>query len=190
MACSAAPPQKRENNVINRSSTGTCGIGASNVSVERFEASWKVSQERGYPSYATLQPLYNLSDRATYKQTYEPLSQRYDLGVLPYFALASGFLSGKYRSEADLEKSPRRMFVQKYLNERGSRILTALDEIARQYHATPTQVALAWLLARPSVTAPIVSATSVEQLQDLLKSTEMKLDGAALQRLNQASAYE
>src|SRR5262249_51468970 len=110
------------------------------------------------------------------------------LGVLPYFSLASGFLTGKYRSEADLSKSPRGQTVKKYFNERGHWILQALDQVARQYDSTPARVALAWLLARPTVTAPIASATSLAQLQDLPEATRLELSAAAVESLKEASA--
>ena len=111
------------------------------------------------------------------------------IGVIPYFSLASGFLTGKYRSEKDLENRSRGSRVQKYLNPRGLRILAALDEVSKQYSATPAQVSLAWLLAKPTITAPIASATSVKQLDELLGATRVKLDVSAVQKLDQASAY-
>jgi aryl-alcohol dehydrogenase-like predicted oxidoreductase len=132
--------------------------------------------------------LYNLYERQPYESELEPLCLREKLGVLPYFALASGFLTGKYRSEADLKKSARGQGVKKYLNERGMRILRGLDEIAKQYDATPAQIALAWLIARPSVTAPIASATTLEQLHDLVEATRLQLDPDAIEVLNRASA--
>ena len=112
------------------------------------------------------------------------------MGVIPYFSLASGFLTGKYRSEADLEQKPRAQFVKKYLNERGFRILAALHRVAEKYGSTPTKLSLAWLLARSSITAPIVSATSLEQLNDLIDATTLTLDDSSIQELNDASAYE
>jgi len=118
-----------------------------------------------------------------------PLCLRENLGVIPYFSLTSGFLAGKYRSEADLRKSARATFVKKYLNERGFRILNALDQVAKTHSSTPTRVALAWLLAQPSVTAPIANATNLDQLHELLSAAGVKLDPRSLQKLNQASAY-
>jgi aryl-alcohol dehydrogenase-like predicted oxidoreductase len=109
--------------------------------------------------------------------------------VIPYFSLASGFLTGKYRSQEDLSKSARGRFVQKYMNDRGFRILDGLERVARQHGSTPGKVAIAWLLARPSITAPIASATSLEQLKDLIDAVNLKLDPAAIDQLNQASAY-
>ncbi len=164
-------------------------IGASNYSAERLAQALEVSEQNGLPRYECLQPLYNLYDRAEYEQQLGPLCVENGLGVIPYYSLASGFLTGKYRSEADLAKSARGKDNKKYLNERGFRILAALDQVARQYDANPTRVALAWLIARPCITAPIASATSLEQLTDLIEATKLELDQAAIDLLNQASAY-
>jgi aryl-alcohol dehydrogenase-like predicted oxidoreductase len=117
------------------------------------------------------------------------INSKKSFGVIPYFSLASGFLAGKYRSEADLAKSARATFVKKYLNERGFRILGALDQVAKTHSSTPTRVALAWLLAQPSVTAPIASVTNLDQLHELLSAADLKLDPESLEKLNQASAY-
>jgi aryl-alcohol dehydrogenase-like predicted oxidoreductase len=163
-------------------------IGASNYNGERLEEALKVSEEKGLPRYESLQPLYNLYDRSDYEQNIEPTVLKHNIGVIPYFSLASGFLTGKYRSEEDLSKSARGAGVKKYLNERGFRILAALDEVAMQYGSNLARVALAWLIARPSVTAPIASATNLNQLKDLVKSTRLQLDPAAIEKLNQASA--
>lgn len=164
-------------------------IGASNYSADRLREALQISRDSGLPRYESLQPNYNLYDRADYESDLERVCVENGLGVVPYFSLASGFLTGKYRSEADLASSSRRQFVQGYLNDRGTRILRALDEVARDAHSTPAKVSLAWLMARPSITAPIASATSLEQLQDLIDATELKLDVSAIQRLNNASAY-
>jgi aryl-alcohol dehydrogenase-like predicted oxidoreductase len=164
-------------------------IGASNYTAERLAAALGASEQHGYPRYASLQPHYNLYERAGYEAALEPLCLAKGLGVIPYFSLASGFLTGKYRSESDLAKSPRGQGVKKYLDERGLRILAALDQVAREKHSTPGKVALAWLLARPSITAPIASATSVEQLRDLIDATNLTLDRASIELLNQASAW-
>jgi aryl-alcohol dehydrogenase-like predicted oxidoreductase len=164
-------------------------IGASNYTAERLGAAREASEQGGYPRYETLQPQYNLCERASYESALEPLCLSNGLGVIPYFSLASGFLTGKYRSESDLSKSPRGQSVKKYLNERGLRILGALDQVAREHHATPGKVALAWLLARPGITAPIASATSVEQLRDLVDATRLTLDAASVELLNHASAW-
>ncbi|XWW44255.1 aldo/keto reductase [Fibrella sp. USSR17] len=162
-------------------------IGASNFTPDRLRESMELSATQGYPAYQSLQPEYNLYDRETYEQQYEPIVKQYGLGVINYYALASGFLTGKYRSEADLSKSPRGQGVKKYLNDRGFRILKALDEVAEQYSATPAQISLAWLMAHPGITAPIASATSVEQLHDIAKAAELKLDEAAISQLTTAS---
>jgi len=164
-------------------------IGASNHSAERLAQALEVSQQHGYPGYQSLQPEYNLYDRAGYETKLESVCQKHALGVIPYFSLASGFLTGKYRSEDDVSKSARAQFVKKYLNERGFRILQALDQVAGRLHSTPAKVSLAWLLARPSITAPIASATSLDQLRDLMEATGLELDRSALELLNQASVY-
>jgi aryl-alcohol dehydrogenase-like predicted oxidoreductase len=163
-------------------------IGASNYSGKRLAEALEVSRKHGYPRYESLQPNYNLYDRAEYEADMEPVCLEHGVGVISYYSLASGFLTGKYRSEADLAKSPRGKGVQAYLNERGFRILRALDEVAGAYHSTPAQVALAWLIARPSITAPIASATSLEQLDDLIAAAHLQLDQPAIEKLNQASA--
>lgn len=163
-------------------------IGASNYGAPRLAEALATSDRLGLPRYQTLQPLYNLIDRAPYEAELKAVCERERLGVLPYFALASGFLTGKYRSEADLASSSRGAFVKHHLNERGLRILAALDQVAAECAATPARVALAWLIAQPTVTAPIASATSLTQLDELVKATELQLDAQALARLNQASA--
>ncbi len=164
-------------------------IGASNYSADRLGEALKLSRERGLPRYESLQPEYNLADRAGYEQALEPLVRQEQVGVIGYYSLASGFLSGKYRSEADLGKSAVRSGkVKSYLNPRGLGILAALDEVAGALHATPAQVALAWLIARPGVTAPIVSATSVPQWQELAGAASLTLSAGQIARLDQASA--
>jgi len=163
-------------------------IGASNFGADRLAESLKASRQRGWPAYQSLQPHYNLCERADYEQKLEPLCREAGLGVIPYFSLAAGFLTGKYRSEADLAKSPRGQGIKKYLNERGFRILGALDQVAKQTASTPAAVALAWLLARPSITAPIASATSLEHLDALIAGTRLQLDAAAVAVLDRASA--
>jgi aryl-alcohol dehydrogenase-like predicted oxidoreductase len=164
-------------------------IGASNYSAERLAESLKVSEQNRFPRYESLQPLYNLYDRADYEKELEPICREKGLGVISYYSLASGFLTGKYRSEEDLSKSVRGKGVKKYLNERGFRILKALDEVASQHDSTPARIALAWLIARPGITAPIVSATSLEQLNDLVEATKLELDQSSIELLNQASAW-
>jgi len=164
-------------------------IGASNYTAERLSEALKVSEQRNYPRYESLQPHYNLYDREDYERTLEPTCLQHGLGVIPYFSLASGFLTGKYRSEKDLSRSPRGQSVKKFLTERGTRILRALDQAAEQHNSTPGKIALAWLIARPSITAPIASATSVDQLRDLADATRLELDQASIEMLNEASAY-
>jgi len=164
-------------------------IGASNYTADRLSQALDVSEQSGIPRYESLQPQYNLYDRADYEQHLEPLCLEKGIGVINYYALASGFLTGKYRSEADLGKSARGKDIKKYLNDRGFRILEALDQVASQYDSNPMTVALAWLMARPSITAPIASATSLEQLNDLIEATHLQLDQVAIELLTQASAY-
>jgi aryl-alcohol dehydrogenase-like predicted oxidoreductase len=164
-------------------------IGASNFSVERLHESLKVSREKGLASYQSLQPEYNLFDREKYETTLEPFIKEQKIGVISYFSLASGFLSGKYRSVADLEGSSRSSMVKKYLTERGMRILKALDEVSAKYNSNPAAVSLAWLIARPTITAPIVSATTVSQLKDLAQATTLQLSKETIETLTSASAY-
>lgn len=163
-------------------------IGASNFTAARLASSLEVSKQNGWPRYESLQPNYNLYDRAGFESELEPLCLRENIGVISYFSLASGFLAGKYRSEADLEGRARAGMVKKYVNDRGYRILAALDEVAKEQNSSLVQVALAWLIARPSITAPIASATSVEQLKDLLAATKLTLTPVSIARLNEASA--
>ncbi|HLX45001.1 MAG TPA: aldo/keto reductase [Bryobacteraceae bacterium] len=163
-------------------------IGASNYKADRLEAALAASRDQGLPAYHSLQPLYNLYERAGYEEALEGVCVKHSLGVIPYYSLASGFLTGKYRSEADVAGRPRGGGLKKYFDERGQRILKALDEVAAETESKPASVALAWLIARPSITAPIASATSIEQLQDLVKGADLKLDRAAIEKLNQASA--
>jgi aryl-alcohol dehydrogenase-like predicted oxidoreductase len=165
-------------------------IGCSNFTAERTNESLAASSKHGWPRYESLQPHYNLYERAAYETTLEPLALQENLGVIPYYSLASGFLTGKYRSQDDLKKSPRGQTVKKYLNDRGFRILQALDQVAERRQSKPAQVALAWLMARPSITAPIASATSVEQLNELVQATQLELDRESIEKLNKASAYE
>lgn len=164
-------------------------IGASNYSGKRLKLALETSQSKGLTGYQTLQPLYNLYDREEYERELEPLVEEKGLGVITYASLASGFLSGKYRSRADLAKRARGPRVSKYLNERGLRILKALDEAAQKLGSRPATVALAWLMTRKSVTAPIASATTLEQLNELIKAVNLKLDSAVIGLLDTASAY-
>jgi len=164
-------------------------IGASNYDAKRLDQALKVSEQQGFPRYQCLQPLYNLYDRADFEKDLESLCRQQGLSVISYFSLASGFLTGKYRSAEDLTDRARADMVKKYLDERGLRILAALDKVARQHELAPVKVALAWLIAQPSITAPIASATSLEQLQMLIDATAVELDRSAVDLLNAASAY-
>ena len=163
-------------------------IGCSNFTAARLTESLEASARLGLPRYESLQPEYNLYDRAGFEGELERTCRENGIGVITYFSLARGFLTGKYRSKADLGQSPRGEGIGgKYLDDRGFRILAALDEVAAQHRATPAQVALAWLMTR--VTAPIASATRLEQLEDLIAATHLELDAASIERLTTASAY-
>ena len=164
-------------------------IGASNFTAARLAEALDASGRHGLPRYEALQPQYNLYERAGYESALEPLCLQRQVGVVSYSALASGFLSGKYRSTADAAKSARgKGVVDKYLNDRGRRILASLDAVALRLGASAASVALAWQIARPGITAPIASATTVAQLGDLAAATRLALDPAALAQLNAASA--
>jgi aryl-alcohol dehydrogenase-like predicted oxidoreductase len=164
-------------------------IGASNFGAERLLRALEISRQGGYPSYQSLQPLYNLYDRADYETKLETMCREKGLGVITYYSLASGFLTGKYRSEKDMSKSPRGQRAGKYLNERGRRILEALDRVAKERGSTPATVSLAWLIARPGITAPIASATSLEQLQELMAAPKLELSPSEIELLTRESAY-
>jgi aryl-alcohol dehydrogenase-like predicted oxidoreductase len=164
-------------------------IGASNYEAPRLAEALKTSAAKKLPRYDTLQPLYNLSDREGFEKELQPLCVEADVGVIPYYALAAGFLTGKYRSDADAGKSPRGARVKStYLNDRGKRILAALDAVSARLDAKPGQVAIAWLMTRPGIAAPIASATSLAQLEELVAATRLKLDADALKQLDSASA--
>ena len=163
-------------------------IGASNYTAPRLAEALATSRRLGLPRYETLQPHYNLVERAIYEAELEPLCRSQGLGVINYFGLARGFLTGKYRSEADLSRSVRGAGVKPYLNERGFRILAALDAAAARLAATPAQVALAWQIARPGITAPIASATSLEQWKELARAATLVLDADTVAELDRASA--
>ena len=163
-------------------------IGASNYTAPRLAEALATSRRLGLPRYETLQPHYNLVERAIYEVELEPLCRSQGLGVINYFGLARGFLTGKYRSEADLSRSVRGAGVKPYLNERGFRILAALDAAAARLAATPAQVALAWQIARPGITAPIASATSLEQWKELARAATLVLDADTVAELDRASA--
>jgi aryl-alcohol dehydrogenase-like predicted oxidoreductase len=162
-------------------------IGASNYTAARLAKALGVSDELGLPRFESLQPGYNLYDRAEYEAELEALCLKERIAVIPYYPLAAGFLTGKYRTEADLSKSARGAKAKNYLNERGFRILAALDRVADRIYSTPGKVAIAWLLARPSITSPIASATNVEQLRDLADATRLELDAEAVKELTAAS---
>ena len=163
-------------------------IGSSNFTPERLKSALDAAQAAGAPRYESEQPLYNLYDRAGFEAGLQKLCIEEEVGVIPYYGLASGFLTGKYRSEEDLSKSPRGRGAKRYLDARGMAILAALDEVSAGHGATPAQVALAWVMAQPGLTGPIASATSVSQLEELMGSARLKLSGADLARLDQASA--
>ncbi|MET0328728.1 MAG: aldo/keto reductase [Luteimonas sp.] len=165
-------------------------IGASNYTAPRLAEALEVSRRHDLPRYETLQPEYNLVDRSGYESALAPLVREHGLGVIGYYSLASGFLSGKYRSEADAAKSSARgaQVVGKYLNARGKRILAALDDVACRHACKVSQVALAWLIARPDVSAPIVSATSIGQLRELATARTLLLSKADIAALDNASA--
>jgi aryl-alcohol dehydrogenase-like predicted oxidoreductase len=163
-------------------------VGASNYSAARLKASLDASAKAGIPRYETLQPNYNLCDRTEFEGDLQNLCVAEGVTVIPYYSLASGFLTGKYRSEADVGDRARGPGVKKHLNARGFGILKALDEVSAKHRATQAQVALAWLLAQPAIAAPIASATTTAQLADILKSTELNLDSADLASLAKASA--
>ncbi|MEP6756070.1 MAG: aldo/keto reductase [Chthonomonadales bacterium] len=163
-------------------------IGASNYTGARLTEALEVSKSAGLVSYTCLQPHYNLYERAGYESDQEPVVLANNIGVIPYFSLASGFLTGKYRSEADFGKSARGANMGKYLNDRGFKILAALDKVAADHGVNQAQVALAWLMARPSITAPIASATNPDQVKDLVAATQLKLGVESIEELNVASA--
>ncbi|MHB8529243.1 MAG: aldo/keto reductase [Caulobacteraceae bacterium] len=163
-------------------------IGASNFGAARLKSANALAENNGWPRYETLQPLYNLYDRAAFEADLARECAVGGIAVIPYYGLAGGFLTGKYRSEADLGKSPRGRGVKRYLGDRGKRILTALDRVGRRVSATPAQVSVAWLMAK--VAAPIVSATTVGQLRELMTAAELELDREAMAELDAASAPE
>jgi aryl-alcohol dehydrogenase-like predicted oxidoreductase len=161
-------------------------IGASNFTPERLAESLKVSAGKGLARYETIQPKFNLYDREEVEGVLAELTAREGLGVIPYYGLAAGFLTGKYRDPADLEGKARGRTVGRYLNDKGLRVLAALDEAAKAVSATQAQVALAWIMAHPSITAPIASATSVEQLSELMDAARLKLPAEVIEKLNGA----
>lgn len=162
-------------------------IAVSNISPERLRESLEFSEKNNLPKYQALQPLYNLVERKGYETDYAPIVAEHNLTVFPYYALAAGFLTGKYRSEADFNKSPRGQSAANYLNEQGLDILNALDQIAEKHNTVPATVALAWLSAQPHIGGPVASATSKAQLAEILSSTSLNLDAADLDLLDKAS---
>lgn len=160
-------------------------IAASNLSPERLKASFEASEKYGLPRYIALQPHYNLIER-NYEMLYAPLVEQYELSVFPYWSLAAGFLTGKYRTEADLSSSARGGGVKKYLNDKGFRVLSALDEVAVRHGCSQATVALAWLLAQPAIIAPIVSATKVSHLEAMFAAVDLRLDAEDIALLNAA----
>ena len=163
-------------------------IGASNYSAARLTAALETSRRLNMPAYGCLQPLYNLYDRAVFEDELRDVCLKHNIGVIPYFSLGAGFLTGKYRSAADLAGRARGKKVAEYLNERGFKVLKGLDAEAARLMVSQAQIALAWLMNRPGVTAPIVSATSLEQLDAVLSSAALKLDEEAVANLERASA--
>ena len=161
-------------------------IGASNFTPERLAQSLKVSADQGVARYETIQPKFNLYDRSEVQGALEALTGQEGIGVIPYYGLAAGFLTGKYRSEADLEGKARGRTVRQYLNDKGQRVLAALDQAAKTVGASQAQVALAWIMAHPSITAPIASATSVKQLSELMGAARLKLPAEVIEMLNAA----
>jgi aryl-alcohol dehydrogenase-like predicted oxidoreductase len=164
-------------------------IGASNYKGARLVEALELAEKSGLPAYRALQPEYNLYARQGYEEDLAPVAAKYGVGVIPYFSLAAGFLTGKYQSLDDTKGAKRGSRVEKYFDERGMKILKALKDVANDAGAEQASVALAWLLAQPTVTAPIASATSVEQMQALFAAVELKLNEAQLQALTDASAY-
>ena len=164
-------------------------IGASNYKADRLSEALKISMQKGIPRYECLQPQYNLYEREDYEKNLEPLVREKNIAVIPYFSLAAGFLTGKYRTEADFGNSPRGGGMKKYFNDRGFRILAALDEVAKEQETSLAAVAIAWLIAKPSITAPIASATSLRQMSHLFLGAELELSQASMAKLDQASAY-
>ncbi len=164
-------------------------IGGSNYTAKRLAEVLKVAKDNDLPRYETMQPWYNMYDRKDFEGELQDLCVKEDIGVIPYFALASGFLSGKYRKPEDAEGKPRGYRTKDMINERGLKILGALDKVAAETKSNPAQVALAWLMAQPSITAPIASATSLDQLKDLVAATTLELSPAQIKDLSDASAY-
>ncbi|MDN3724887.1 aldo/keto reductase [Aequorivita sp. SDUM287046] len=162
-------------------------IGTSNMSPERIRKSLKAAEKEGLPKYETLQPLYNLMEREKYEHELRGIVEENNMGVLSYYSLASGFLTGKYRSKSDLDKSERGGGVEKYLNKKGFKVLEALDKVSEKHGTTQATISLAWLMARPTITAPIVSATTLKQMESIIKAPQLRLDEEDMELLNRAS---
>ncbi|WP_027384179.1 aldo/keto reductase [Epilithonimonas caeni] len=162
-------------------------IAASNVSPERLIESFETAEKNNFPKYVALQPHYNLVEREKFETDYAPLVEKYGLSAFPYWSLAAGFLTGKYRTEADFETTTRGGGIKKYFDDKGKAVLAALDKVSEKHQSQPATVALAWLLANPLITAPIVSATSERQLQTIFDAPKLELDPEDLEILNQAS---
>ena len=162
-------------------------IATSNISPERLEASFAASEKYGLPRYEALQPHYNLVERGNYESKYAPLADKYNLSVFTYWSLASGFLTGKYRSKDDLSKSVRGGSVEKYLDEKGLAVLSALDKVSDKHNTTQATVSLAWLLAQPHIGAPIASATKESHLKTMFDAPKLQLDSEDLELLNTVS---
>jgi len=162
-------------------------IAASNVSPERLIESFEVAEKNNFPKYVALQPHYNLVEREKFETEYAPLVEKFGLSVFPYWSLAAGFLTGKYRTETDFETTARGGGIKKYFDDKGKAVLSALDKVSEKHQSQPATVALAWLLANPLITAPIVSATSERQLQTIFDAAKLHLDSEDLEILNQAS---
>src|ERR1039458_2017668 len=163
-------------------------LGASNYTGARLRKALETSKQNHLPGYQTLQPHYNLVERQNYESDLAPVVQEYGLGVIPYFSLAAGFLTGKYHSPDDLKDRPRGAMVAKYLNASGLAVIEALTSAAHEYNSTPARVALAWLIAQPGITAPIASVTNVQQLGDLVEAAKLSLDRLSIEKLSAASA--
>ncbi|MCA6067953.1 aldo/keto reductase [Chryseobacterium sp. RG1] len=162
-------------------------IAASNVSPERLIESFEVAEKNNFPKYVALQPHYNLVERAKFETEYAPLVEKFGLSAFPYWSLAAGFLTGKYRTEADFETTTRGAGIKKYFDDKGKTVLAALDKVSEKHQSQPATIALAWLLANPLITAPIVSATSERQLQTIFDAPKLELDSEDLEILNKAS---
>ncbi|MFC0342930.1 aldo/keto reductase [Epilithonimonas hispanica] len=162
-------------------------IAASNVSPKRLIESFEVAEKNNFPKYVALQPHYNLVEREKFETEYAPLVEKFGLSAFPYWSLAAGFLTGKYRTEADFETTARGGGIKKYFDDKGKAVLAALDKVSEKHQSQPATVALAWLLANPLITAPIVSATSERQLQTIFDAPKLELDSEDLEILNQAS---